>query len=630
VPDLCTLVACDEVLLFCQSDAYNKIPWNDALRSTLLALSAETGKVKWEAPCGNWGYGSPADVFVTGGRIWVHGATGYTLLGLDPATGEVKEKHDASEAMDGAHHHRCYRNKASTHFVMTSRRGVETIDVRSGENRLHHWVRGACRYGILPCNGLIYAPPDPCMCYAMAKVNGLLALASRRASRPAPDAAKRLVRGSAFGKIEAGGDGEGWPTYRHDARRSGSTDAAIPAKLVKVWSAKVGGGVSSLTAADGRVYAASADTHAVHALEAATGHPVWRFTAGGPVDTPPTLHKGMVLFGSADGRVYCLRASDGALAWRFRAAPAETRVSAFGHIVSPWPVHGSVLIRDGRAFVTAGRSSFLDGGIRLCVLDPATGKVLQEGVRYAPDPETGKGRFNATLRYDMPPDHPGALSDILVSEGSHIYMRHTRIDPADVGRDLEADQEKAKVEAFYKEKQTGKVLRFGPQITSTSGLLDDAWFNQTFWSFANASHARLLVFDAQRTYGVKAYGGGASRHTRGKYMAGSGKYTIFADDRQRRKRSWSLARPLRVTALVAAGDSLIVAGTPDRIPSDDPWAAHEGRAGALLRILSKSDGKPLAEYPLASPPVWDGMAVAGGRLFISTKAGDVLSYGGVR
>ena len=30
-----------------------------------------------------------------------------------------------------------------------------------------------------------------------------------------------------------------------------------------------------------------------------------------------------VLFGSADGCVYCLRASDGAIVWRFRAAPRD-------------------------------------------------------------------------------------------------------------------------------------------------------------------------------------------------------------------------------------------------------------------------------------------------------------------
>ena len=45
--------------------------------------------------------------------------------------------------------------------------------------------------------------------------------------------------------------------------------------------------------------------------------PVWSFTTGGRVDSPPTIWKGRALFGSADGHVYCVRASDGKLVWRF-------------------------------------------------------------------------------------------------------------------------------------------------------------------------------------------------------------------------------------------------------------------------------------------------------------------------
>ena len=72
--------------------------------------------------------------------------------------------------------------------------------------------------------------------------------------------------------------------------------------------------------------------------------------------TTPTIHEGMVLFGSADGRVTCLRLSDGALAWRFLAAPVDLRTIAFDRLESPWPVHGSVLLLDGVAYCSAGRS----------------------------------------------------------------------------------------------------------------------------------------------------------------------------------------------------------------------------------------------------------------------------------
>ena len=44
---------------------------------------------------------------------------------------------------------------------------------------------------------------------------------------------------------------------------------------------------------------ASIDEHRVVALNAASGEPLWTFTAGGRVSTPPTLHRGLALFGSA-------------------------------------------------------------------------------------------------------------------------------------------------------------------------------------------------------------------------------------------------------------------------------------------------------------------------------------------
>jgi len=412
----------------------------------------------------------------------------------------------------------------------------------------------------------------------------------------------------------------------------------VKPKLTRAWQSEIGGRVSSVTVAGGKVFVAGVDTHSVHALDETSGKTLWRYTAGGPVDSPPTIVVGrvsnpsldgseihptaMCLFGSADGRVYCLRASDGELAWRFRAARTDLRISAFGQIESPWPVHGSVLVENGVAYAAAGRSSFLDGGIHLAALEPATGKLLQTRTLSTVDPDTGEGKFDAALRYDMPPQRSGALSDILVSDGSHLYMRHTKFDPGDLGKDFENEMTQTLRKAFYA-KQTGRVLDYGPQVVSTAGLLDGSWFNQTFWSFENASHCRLLVFDRQATYGIKAYGGGPSRHARSKFTVGSSKHLLFADDRQTKKRRWSLELPMRVRALVAAGETLFVAGAPDAAPENDPWSAYEGRRGGLMWAVSTQDGKKLVQYTLDAPPVWDGMAAANGRIFIATTSGKV-------
>ena len=119
---------------------------------------------------------------------------------------------------------------------------------------------------------------------------------------------------------------------------------------------------------------AAVDAHTVHALDADTGKAAWSYTAGGRVDSPPTIYRGRVLFGSADGWVYCLRAGDGRLAWRFRAAPEDRRLVAYEQLESAWPVSGSVLVQGDVVCCVAGRSAFLDGGMRLVRLDAASGR----------------------------------------------------------------------------------------------------------------------------------------------------------------------------------------------------------------------------------------------------------------
>lgn len=108
---------------------------------------------------------------------------------------------------------------------------------------------------------------------------------------------------------------------------------------------------------------------------------------------------------------------------------------------------------------------------------------------------------------------------------------------------------------------------------------------------------------------------------------------------------WTLDQPaVQVRAMVAAADHLFVAGHPDfiderrafRLP-DDPEVqeqlkrqaeALEGRHGGRLWVVAKTDGCPAVRYRLGSPPVFDGLAAAGGRLFLSTLDGSVQCLAG--
>jgi hypothetical protein len=87
---------------------------------------------------------------------------------------------------------------------------------------------------------------------------------------------------------------------------------------------------------------------------------------------------------------------------------------------------------------------------------------------------------------------------------------------------------------------------------------------------------------------------------------------------------WMQWLPVRVRAMVKAGDTLFVAGAPDVYDAKDPYAAFEARKGAHVVALSAKDGTKLSKTPLEYPPVFDGMIAARGRLFASLRDGSVV------
>jgi outer membrane protein assembly factor BamB len=401
----------------------------------LVALDGDSGQRLWDSKLHPSGHFCPEDVIVMDGLVWSGDiASSFqrskgTFTGRDPRTGQVEKEFKPDTNPHAVMHQRCYPSKATDKYLMPSWIGIEFIDPQDEHWQIHHWVRGGCVYGVMPCNGLVYATPHSCACYYQSKLAGFCALAPARAPQdrsPAIDG-DRLEEGPAYGNVRraaSGAEDGAWPTYRHGAGRSGHTKVTVPTRVSQAWSSKIGGKLSSLTAAAGKLFVAAIDRHTLYALDETGGEMIWQFTAGGRIDSPPTIYQGRVLFGSADGWVYCLRATDGALAWRFRAAPDERFHVAYEQVESVWPVHGSVLVQDDVLYCVAGRSMFLDGGLRLLRLDPKTGKKLSETVLDDKDPQSGRNLQTLIVQKKM----PVALPDVLSSDGKCIYMRSQRFD----------------------------------------------------------------------------------------------------------------------------------------------------------------------------------------------------------
>ncbi|MCU0917990.1 MAG: PQQ-binding-like beta-propeller repeat protein [Planctomycetes bacterium] len=648
---------------------------------SVAAHDAKDGRLLWSKTVPPIGGGEGEDLFVVDHLVWrgilcvneegqpVNKSANALALGWDLRTGEEKKRILVKNLRSPEHHHRCYRNKATTHYLISSYEGAEFLDFQGDNHGQNNWVRGACKYGMMPCNGLLYAPPDQCFCEPGGKLLGYAALKAGPgvALEIVPDD-KRLEKGPAYGEISVGEPGDGdWPTYRHDAARSGATRAAVTAQVQVGWTASLGGPLTTPVAAAGRVFVARSDIHTLYALEASSGKQLWEFTTGGRIDSPPTIHKGLVLLGSKDGRVYCLRSSDGQLVWRFLAAPADRCVGGFDQIESAWPVHGSVLVDNDTAYCTAGRSTYLDGGIRVWALEPATGRILHQTVLAGPHHNTAAGARDLAFFV------PGANSDVLVSEGGFLYMRQKK---------LTRDLKEIKPEVLSPKGEAD----VGLHVFSTAGLLDASWYNRTFWMYSKrwpgfqlANQApksgQLLVTDDEKTYAVSVFYR-RNVHSPMFFPAKEG-YLLFADlntnepqivgepgarrplpwlpqsdyERGGGRGIWKLEQeafgldkmigytraeppvwmdwlPVRIRAMVKAGDALFVAGAPDVLDPQDPYAAFEGRKGARLVAVSAQDGQKLSEASLDSPPVFDGLIAAGGRLFASLEDGRLVCLAG--
>lgn len=445
----------------------------------MTSLNAASGKPLWNTEFPNSGYQSPQDLMVAGGLVWVapltKGNDSGVYTGRDPRTGEVK-KEFAPDVETYWFHHRCYIAKATDKFLMPSRTGIEFVDPDQEHWDINHWVRGGCLYGVMPCNGLTYAPPHNCACYPEAKLFGFNSLAPASATRPVPQEVPesgRLETGPAYRTSLVAADPErassDWPTYRHDVGRSGTAGEPIQADVDKKWTAKLGGRLTAPVIAGGSVYVAQTDSHTLFALNEETGEQRWAYTIGARIDSPPTIDRGRVVFGGADGWVYCL-ATDGQLAWRYRAAPMDRRTMAYEQLESLWPVHGSVLVRDDEVYCVAGRSVFLDGGLRMLRLRLRSGKKLSETLMNETNPETGNNLQEKIQVLQM----PVGLPDILSFDGRHVFMKSQKFD-------LQGNRLEIGPNSGDFPKQASKQRGDDAHIFAPMGFLDESWFHRSYW-----------------------------------------------------------------------------------------------------------------------------------------------------
>ncbi len=421
-----------------------------------------------------------------------------------------------------------------------------------------------------------------------------------------------LIAGFLVGPIHAQDATADWPTYNRDASRSAVSRPAWPGPDPRDFYNSPGvdnhdrldlDTVFQLAAAGDSVWFGSSIEDSLKCLDAVTGKVQWLCTADGPVRFAPHVVGDRIYFASDDGCVYCVARADGALIWKYRAAPSDYQVPSDGKLVSLWPNRTGVIVRDGILYCGVG--VFPSEGVYICALNADTGA------------DSGPGLFR--LRFtDV------SLQGYVLASESKLYFPGGRSGP------------------WVFERNTGKRLgQFGggggtyAVVTSDQSLIYGPGRNAAVLAefdgtsrdhLASFPGARHIVVTPERSYIVAR--GELISFDRARYvkltreMRGleakrkdldkkSEEYAKLTEGINRAGHAQDDCFVWRVPCeyedgLILAGDALIVGGS-------DTVAAFQA-----------SDGKAIWEQEVEG--VAKGLAVAKGRLLVSTDASRIYCF----
>ena len=410
-----------------------------------------------------------------------------------------------------------------------------------------------------------------------------------------------------------------WPTYRRDCRRTGVSAEMLELPLREAWVHRATHvpapawpgpatadfwhqlhGLSPtmiydrafhVAVVDDLLYYGSSADDTVYCVDVTAGDVVWSFITEGPVRLAPTIAGGKLYVGSDDGCAYCLDATDGRLLWSYRAGPEDRRLPGNGRMISLWPVRTGVVVDDGVAYFAAGL--FPTQGVYLCAVDADSGReiwkqpidvsaqayLLASPTRlFVPTGRTAPRAFERAGGQALGDlgrlggSFALVLDDMLVHGGTERTELHIA-EPATRERIVS-------VAAL-------RLLANGPMVyflkEDTLSALDRTRYLQLSREITAIEH----IETAKRTEEQKRQ---------------------LTDLKKQRTacRKWEV--PCRAPyALIAAGDTIFAGG-------DGQVIAHHASTGELVWTATVT-GKAY------------GLAVSGGRLFVSTDQGTIHCFG---
>lgn len=401
-----------------------------------------------------------------------------------------------------------------------------------------------------------------------------------------------------------------WPMVRADARRSGYTAEPLPRAPALRWTYRprhapqpawsgrdtrmpFDRAFHAVVAGETLFYGSSADCK-VYALNVKTGAERWSFVTGGPVRFAPVIWRDRVFVVSDDGYLYCLASADGRLRWKLRGGPEESLILGNDRLISRWPARGGPVVADGTVYWAAG--IWPSEGIYLYAVDAATGKVTwcnaESGAITMPQPHPGA---NAKSGVSAQGDLVVSGDTLLVPTGRGVPAAFRRIDGAFLHFHLQQ----------FGHAGGSAVVACDRHYLNGGYLFDTETGLQGCRTGADPAAAvlaptRLILAPKGRIIALDP----ASPTTSREGLVLGKKATVYSLAAP----LWEMPAPHAVTALIGAGDAL-VAGGGGKVTVIDTRSRQ-------VTFSAEVEGEPL------------GLAVSGGRLFVSTDRGVIQCFTG--
>ncbi len=444
--------------------------------------------------------------------------------------------------------------------------------------------------------------------------------------------------------------GADWPTWRHDAARSACTQQALPAKLAPVWERRFPAFEPAFpftarlqfdasyepVVAGKRLFLGSPVDGSVRAFDVDSGEELWRFYADAPVRLAPAVWRDRVVFGSDDGRFYCLDAATGGVRWKFRAFPKDRpdlHLLGNNRLISMWPVRGGAVVDDADGVVYFAGGMWPIMGVFVYGLRIADGSLVWRNSRLN---YLAKARVDHNERFDAGISPVGYLS----MKGDRLVLATGRSQPMGLNK---ANGELIYYVQGYRNGDCRVALGGDYAFVGRNGVVSLVDFREvgSKWLSAgkNAPDAFDLkrmdlyegpyhrykffpgcdafsVFDGSRVYGFQRgvlYGYDLDRAGLSEYDARQAEYSL-------KPLRWDVPLVLRVATRFSDGPSRLFVKAGNRL---------YGHAGKTLLVFQLTEdnrsARVLWTHDLPGRPT--AMVAAADRLFVVLKDGRLLCFG---